>query len=396
MPLEYQHGTVFPTGKRRKMWYGKYRVWRRDPVTNIYIAKQRTRKLGPKSELTKFEAEEKLRALIAEENAQAPALPADLAPKDLTLEWFVTNRHLPMMTCRDTTKKKTEYEIRRYVLKQFGDKPLKDIGLFELQTHLNKLAKSFSNSVVRHAYVNIRSIFNSAVDLEFIVKNPARRLNMPDTRSPDKSTLEAKWIMALLDAIEDPMDKCLFAIGVFCGLRTAEGFGLTWDCWQGEYLAIKSTAYEGRLQENRVKTADSRALVPVPDLIQPLIRNWHAIAKNTEPGALMFPTKGKGKRKGQEVPFDSTNFMGRRIHPVADRLGIPRHLVTFQVMRRTVATDLQFHGTLKDAQAALRHKNPSTTANVYMQAVPGSVKAALNSRTAAVFNSAKPRKEPRG
>ena len=58
------------------------------------------------------------------------------------------------------------------------------------------------------------------------------------------------------------------------------------------------------------------------------------------------------------MPFDSTNFMERRIHPIADRLGIPRRLVTFQVMRRTVATDLQFHGTLQDAQTVLRHASP--------------------------------------
>ncbi len=99
----------------------------------------------------------------------------------------------------------------------------------------------------------------------------------------------------------------------------------------------------------------------------------------------MFPTKGKGARKDQWVPFDSTNFMERRIHPVADRLGIPRHLVTFQVMRRTVGTDSQFHGTLKDAQAALRHKSVTTTADIYMQPVPESVVAALDARTNAVF-----------
>jgi integrase len=103
----------------------------------------------------------------------------------------------------------------------------------------------------------------------------------------------------------------------------------------------------------------------------------------------MFPTQGKGRRRGQVVPFDSTNFVERRVHPIADKLGIPRRLVTFQVMRRTVGTDLQFHGTLKDAQGVLRHKSIKTTGNVYMQSVPESVKEALNSRTEAVFKASK-------
>jgi integrase len=80
--------------------------------------------------------------------------------------------------------------------------------------------------------------------------------------------------------------------------------------------------------------------------------------------------------------------MERRIYPVADKLKISRHLVKFQVLRRTVCTDLQFHGTLKDAQTALRHQSSATTSDIYMQPVSKSVKAALNSRTKAVFDSA--------
>ena len=44
-----------------------------------------------------------------------------------------------------------------------------------------------------------------------------------------------------------------------------------------------------------------------------------------------------------------------RIHPIAKRLGIPTELVAFQVMRRTLGSDLQQHGTMKGAQQILRH-----------------------------------------
>jgi integrase len=393
MSLEYQRGSVFVQGKRRKMWYGKFRVWQKDPSTNTFAAKQKTKKIGPKSEMTKFAAEERLRDIIATENASAPSLPAGVAPKDLTLEWFVNNRHLPMMTCRETTKKRTEIEIRRYILRQFGNRRLNEIGLFDLQTHLNKLALNFSDSVVRHAYTNIRSILNNAVDLDFIAKCPARRLHMPETRTPDKSVIPAATIMQLLGAITDPMDRCAFALAVFCALRTSEVFGLTWGCCQGEYLAVKHTAFEGRLQANTVKTTDSRALVPIPDLVRPFIENWRSVCENTAPDALLFATKGKGARKGQQVPFESTNFMERRIYPIADKLKISRRLVKFQVLRRTVCTDMQFHGTLKDAQTALRHQSVHTTANIYMQPVPKSVTAALNARTKAVFDSSRTQPE---
>src|SRR5436305_11715514 len=54
-------------------------------------------------------------------------------------------------------------------------------------------------------------------------------------------------------------------------------------------------------------------------------------------------------------------------------------------MRRTVGTDLQEHGSMKDAQGILRHASIKTTANVYMQQIPASVRAALNSRTRAIL-----------
>ena len=69
------------------------------------------------------------------------------------------------------------------------------------------------------------------------------------------------------------------------------------------------------------------------------------------------------------MPRWGKNFLTWRIRPIAQKLGIPDRLVTFQVMRRTLGTDLQSHGTLKDAQGLLRHASIQTTGNVYMQTI---------------------------
>jgi hypothetical protein len=86
------------------------------------------------------------------------------------------------------------------------------------------------------------------------------------------------------------------------------------------------------------------------------------------------------------VPRWGKNFLKWRIRPIARRLGIPEHLVTFQVMRRTLGTDMQKHGTLKDAQGMLRHASIKTTGDVYVQRIDQSVIEAVNSRTAAVLD----------
>ena len=53
-------------------------------------------------------------------------------------------------------------------------------------------------------------------------------------------------------------------------------------------------------------------------------------------------------------------------------------------MRRTLGTDMQHHGSLKDTQGMLRHASIRTTGDVYVQTIEQSVVAAVNSRTSAV------------
>jgi integrase len=94
---------------------------------------------------------------------------------------------------------------------------------------------------------------------------------------------------------------------------------------------------------------------------------------------------GAGSVQGQAVPRSSRNFLEWRIRPISRKLGIPDRLVTFQVLRRTLGTDMQKHGTLKDTQSILRHASIQTTGDVYVQRIDQSVIEAMNSRTSAVL-----------
>src|SRR6185437_1788562 len=211
-------------------------------------------------------------------------------------------------------------------------------------------------------YVNVRSIMRSAQKLKFILDNPAEDVKMPETKAVKRRTMTAQQIASLIDAIEDPHDLCLVSIGLFCATRTSEAFGLQWKSYAGDRLIIHSTAYEGRLYNGKVKTEESRNSIPIPKAIRPVIEAWRKVCNDTSPEALMFSTSG---RKAKNVPRQPKNFLKWRIHPIAVKLGIPKELVTFQEMRRTLGTDLQLHGTMKDAQRILRHASIRTTANVY-------------------------------
>ena len=53
--------------------------------------------------------------------------------------------------------------------------------------------------------------------------------------------------------------------------------------------------------------------------------------------------------------------------------------LNFQILRRTVATQAQRMGSVKDIQAHLRHARPNTTAYEYMQEQPESVQEMVGS-----------------
>jgi hypothetical protein len=59
------------------------------------------------------------------------------------------------------------------------------------------------------------------------------------------------------------------------------------------------------------------------------------------------------------------------------------------VIWRTLGTDLQEHGTLKDAQGALRHASIQTIGDVDVQTIEASVLNAMNSRITEILSAPK-------
>jgi hypothetical protein len=62
--------------------------------------------------------------------------------------------------------------MESHVLPKFGETPLCDLTRFELQSHLNKLAKNYSKSVVQKARTWLKAALEEAIDQDFLSKNP--------------------------------------------------------------------------------------------------------------------------------------------------------------------------------------------------------------------------------
>jgi len=387
MAMKYQKGTVYLQGQKVKKWYGKYLIYGHDQ-DGKEVRRHRNVAICPRANTPKWRAEQLLRELILKECNGASPVPT-LPPDDsLTFRWFVHERYIPMRQGQwsPAYRKTNTYHLEHYLVAQFGDIPLRKLDTFGIQVWLNGMAdKDYSQAVVRHCFTNLRAITHMAKKQKYLAEDPGEDVTMPQTKPVEKPVMTWEQILALLGAVEDVHDLCLLHIGIFCGPRASEVMGLQWKSWTGEALMPHGTAYEGQFYAGRFKTRQSQAPIPVPNQVRPVIEAWRSICNDSSPEALMFPTFGRGERKGQAVPRWSKNFLKWRIRPIARKLGIPEHLVTFQVMRRTLGTDMQKHGTLKDAQGMLRHASIKTTGDVYVQTIEQSVLQAVNSRTAAVL-----------
>jgi integrase len=135
------------------------------------------------------------------------------------------------------------------------------------------------------------------------------------------------------------------------------------------------TAYKGKMRPFG-KTDGSLTDVHLPPGLADELRLWKQEAAKSSPNGLISPDAFifPNSRGGF---IDTGNYRNRVLNPLAEKLGLPK--LNFQVMRRTMATQAQGMGSVKDIQAYLRHAKADTTANESMQELPESVKKMVDS-----------------
>src|SRR5215831_2242220 len=158
----------------------------------------------------------------------------------------------------------------------------------------------------------LKSIFEEAVNDDPISKNPMRRLPVPNTPDPDKPVLEKVDAAGVLKAMAQNntktgiRDYAITRIGTFYAVRSAEVFGLRWECDLGEDLFIKHSAWEGKLYERHTKKSKPRK-VAVDTCTRQALDRWKEISDDPHPEALMFPSEKPG------APFTSRNWLERNL-----------------------------------------------------------------------------------
>src|SRR5215469_13007803 len=378
---KYQRGWVTVEGTRVKRYVGRYRVYH----SNGTFSRPKLF-LGLKSEITKSEARAKLDAFLrAGGSRPAPA-------RNLTLLEYWNQLYVPTHKLRWSEPTAAGYDayIRAYLGPAFGSTRLIDVQPEHIAAFFDKLRREHTKAVVRKCWTMLKSVFEDAVDHDVIQKNPIRKVPHPKTKIPFRPVMDKDALRWVLDAVGDnARNSAILYIAVFSAVRPAEVFGLRWRSFCDDHIVIRDSAWEGKLLEDQSKTGETTGerMVSIGPLTRAALLRWREQSKDTFPNALIFPSK-----KG--TPISSRNFRNRVLLPIQQKVnqelrrqGKPElnAPLSFQVLRRSQATRNQRR--LKDVQAHLGHRSILTTANIYAQEIPASVKEMVAADEAEIRNS---------
>ena len=378
-----QSGSVV---KRGKHYSGQFWTYQTEP-DGTEKRVHRTISIGLVNSMTKTDAKNRLLAIIRQQVSAAPS-----ADAGMTLNQFWTDRYLPLKlrTWKESNRDHEIYMRTAYILKPLGHIPLNKLDKVVISKQLNILADAgYSKSVVKKFKTNISSLMEEAAEQIEGLRNSARKLQVPKTPTECKRRLTLEEVNDLI-AEASWRDGLIVRLFFVIGLRPGEMNALRRnDVGTDPPLLRVDEANVPKFGITEPKTEGSKVSLYLPNSLAKDLFDWMGSMKDKRPEAFLFPS-----RVG--TPIATHNFLQRNLKAIAKRVLDARRKagletptgylvgVTHQALRRTCATFAGSRGvgTVKDAQAILRHSTPDMTAEVYMSAIPASVKETLEAMDA--------------
>ena len=351
-----QKGQVYMCGE---MWYGRYRE---DVIRDGHTVRvRRNTPLGTKKEYpTKRLAERRMEQLLSKINdpGYRPGRVAVLA--DFAERWKAE----VLSMRKPSTQSKDKTHIRRYIIPHLGKMRLDALGVEIQQAFITKLAGAgVPGGYLVGILATLSKMLATAKKWGYICQAVNwGDLTLPEDRYGEGRSFTAEQGRQIIAAAQMPF-KLMFALAGYCGLRASEIMGLrAADVdLERKVLSVKQTARRGKIQS--AKTKESETSLPIPDSLCELLR------ANMPTSGLLFIIR-------HSRPYTAERVVKKQLHPILDRLGIPRAgFHAFRHMHTTLLVDTG--ASIKTAQRQLRHADARTTLDIYAHVVEPSHRKAV-------------------
>lgn len=217
----------------------------------------------------------------------------------------LAKRKIDMNTIKKSQYTRILASIRRLEKEPFTKKNIEDITSEEIQTYLNSLIYSYTQSTISKQVNQFRQAFNYAFDKGYIVQNPMTDVIKPKSKKPSRIvraleiTEQQKITNYLMNIpIENEPYKVAYLLQIYLGLRIGEALALQIgdiDLAKNLIHISKTMTFD---ENNKLiigelpKTFSGIRDIPIPEFIRDEIINQMRLAENHKENLLFVNSKG--------------------------------------------------------------------------------------------------------
>lgn len=219
-----------------------------------------------------------------------------------------------------------------------------------------------SNKTVNNYITLLTSMFNYAVNLEIIEKNPAAKIKKLQLPHKEMEFLATEEIFILLDNAKEhyPDFYPVVFTAVFTGMRKGELLALTWDKidFKNNTITINKSLFGGKLQDPKTKTSIRKI-----DMVDELASALKEYKRNTNKLTKFVFHNANGNY------LDPDNMVKRKFNPLLNKAGIKR--IRWHDLRHTYASLLISQNLpIKYIQRQMGHSSIQVTLDRYGHLMP--------------------------